>query len=616
MKKPELIIFGIDGAMPGYVKEQVKKGKLPGFARVIEKGAFFEDMMTVFPSITPTCWSAISCGAVPKVTGALCHQIHVPGTHPLQYLTPYSSKNVKAERFWEAAARQGKRALIIDVPSSGPAKCDGVMQICGGTTYSPDRCPSETEIFGVPSQLFTNKNGTVISGVRKTRAGTYEDISHEGDHSSQNDGAYRFTPVYSDKRYNETGVEPHEWWIVTDGNGVRIGTDPTDAKKRSVILPGQWTDVFTRRLMTSEGKRVPFQFRARLDDFDEKTEQFSVFVTAAKNFYKEISPKELATELAEIPEVLPPDYSALTSKNRSLDKFFESESFEYAWHKKAILHCTEKYSPDIIFDYVGSTDTVNHIFRCVYEGYDDESGTTYAEAEEAFERVYKSADEHISWLLDNVADENTCFAIVSDHGSVGYDDHFEPWTFLRDEGLLTFKGEPSGSRWKSEIDWSRTKAYPVGSCYINVNLKGREPEGTVEPQDHEKAVSEILTVLSTRAHTYNGKPFNLAFAVPGDQAGFVGHGGENCGDVVYGIIGSNVGGYIGGVHSHQIPSAKSKTGDIRSICLMSGPKIKQGYTVSRPADLTDIAPTLCYALGYPQPRDATGGIIFSVLKDG
>ena len=616
MKKPELIILGIDGAMPSYVKEQVKNGKLKGFARLMEKGAFFEDMMTVFPSITPTCWSAISCGAVPSVTGALCHQVHQKGAHPVSYVTPYNSVNVKAERFWEAAARKGKRSLILEVPSSGPVKCEGVLQVLGGTTYTPDRCPADTHRYGVPQQIFKNTDETVISGTLKTRAGTFESISAKTDFLSDTPDIYRFHPVYSDKRYDVSEVEAHEWWIRVAEDGVRIGISEQDVASRPVTHAGEWTEVFTRKLKTSDGDTVPFHFRARLDAFDKASGQFAVFVTEGKNLYKEISPESLAVELAEIPETLSPDYSALSKRSRAeLDKFFESERFAYNWHKMVILHCMEKYQPDIIFDYSGSTDTVNHIYRNAYEGLDEGAHTDPRLATEAYERVYAQADEHICWLLDNVADENTYFAVVSDHGSVGYSDHFEPWTFLQSTGLLTINGEPSGSRWKSDIDWQSTKAYPVGSCYINVNLKGREPTGTVEPEDYEKTVNEIITTLYTRGHTFNGAKFNLAFAVPGDQAGFIGHGGEDCGDVVYGIVGSHVGGYIGGVHSHQIPSARSTTGDIRSLCLISGPNIKKNVTVTRPTDLTDIAPTLCYALGYPQPRDATGGVIFSVLTD-
>lgn len=35
MKKPELLVIGIDGAMPSYVKEAVSKGRLPAFKKLM-----------------------------------------------------------------------------------------------------------------------------------------------------------------------------------------------------------------------------------------------------------------------------------------------------------------------------------------------------------------------------------------------------------------------------------------------------------------------------------------------------------------------------------------------------------------------------------------------------
>jgi predicted AlkP superfamily phosphohydrolase/phosphomutase len=155
----------------------------------------------------------------------------------------------------------------------------------------------------------------------------------------------------------------------------------------------------------------------------------------------------------------------------------------------------------------------------------------------------------------------------------------------------------------------------VGCCFINVNLKGREPTGIVDPADYDQTVAEIITALQTYGRTEDGSAIALSFAVEKEQAGFVGQGGEDCGDVVYGLAGCKLGGFIGGVHAMQIPSARTETGDIRSLCMIAGPRFKEGGSLSRPMDLTDIAPTLCYALNYPQPKDATGGIIFQAFRE-
>lgn len=281
-----------------------------------------------------------------------------------------------------------------------------------------------------------------------------------------------------------------------------------------------------------------------------------------------------------------------------------------------LSHSVATHQPEIVFDYYGNIDTVNHRFRSAYENVRINYEGEYECAVDAMQKIYELVDEHLRWLLDNLVDEHTTVVLVSDHGSVGRNEHFNAWTVLEKVGLMVCGENEFKLPWLNpNIDWGRTRAYPVGSCYINVNLKGREPCGIVAEEDYDQTVTEIIRALQTYGYSEDGTVPSLAFAVEREQAGFIGHGGENCGDVVFGLVGSRVGGFIGGVHSQQIPSARSKTGDIRALWMISGPRFKEGELLTRPTDLTDIAPTFCYALSYPQPKDATGGVVFQALKE-
>ena len=189
---------------------------------------------------------------------------------------------------------------------------------------------------------------------------------------------------------------------------------------------------------------------------------------------------------------------------------------------------------------------------------------------------------------------------------------------LEKAGLAVF--DETGAAWANwrndHVIWEKTRAYVVDTCYINVNLAGREPCGIVPPEEYDKTVAEIIRALHLYAETSNGVR-GLAFAVPGDQALFFGHSPEDSGDVIFGIYGSSVGGQIGGVHAVQIPGSKDHSGsDLQPICVMCGKNFKENAVLTRPTDLTDIAPTLCHAVGYPQPKDATGGIVFAAYRDG
>ena len=628
MKKPKLLFIGVDGAMPSYIKQEVEKGHLPGFARLIENGVFFEDCMTVYPSISPTCWNAIYTGAVPSVHGGTCEVIRLPGANPWELVTSYHSDNIKAERFWETAAKKGFKSLVISGCGAGPAKTDNVNQIGGGVTITPNKRPGETYVSGIPQQYFhINSSAETVSLVisdTKVNGAFFngEDISLPKGRELE-PGVYAFHPTKTKKFYNPQEVEDFFWVIIPQSDGVKVGADVESAKAAKTIGQGEWTAPLTRELMTDDGIRVPFHFRARLDKMDVETGEYVVYFSACKNLYKEVQHKENALEILDIAEVHTV-YSGLDG-GFDEDKYFDVKRFDDVWREQVIARNLQLHDYDVVFDYVGYVDTVNHYFRSEYEGYDHrkevdlpEGAPETARAHAVMERCYKQVDKHIQWMLDNVVGEDTQVCIMSDHGSVGHRDMFNQHVLLEQAGLITYTTDRYWSKVpyrEKSVDWSKTKAYTVGCGNVYVNLEGREPCGIVKPEDYHKVVGEIIDALHKYGRDGDGFPV-VAFAVPNDQAGFVGQGGPLSGDVVFGMLGGKAGGFNGGVHAQQIPSARNATGgDIRSLCIMCGSKFKKGVTLSRPIDLTDIAPTMCYAGGLPQPKDATGGVIFQALKE-
>ena len=619
MKKPELVIFGIDGGSPATIRKFVSEGKLPNFARLMEQGVFFDDCMPAYPTITPTCWGAITTGAVPSVSGALCQDVHPTGTHPLNLITPYHSSHIYAERFWEAAARKGKRSLIFNVPTSGPAKCENVLQVMGGTSVSPDRGIAKSKKYGYPQQFFSNDgNGAVKYDVNKEYGGgDWVDLFGENQYVDFGDGSYCFRTIFASPAYDPKELEPIEWTVLVEKEGLRVGETRSSAEKSPLLHHKEWSPVMTLYRKDSAGEEIPFHFRAYVEKFEAETGRFRLFVSGTVNWYREVTPASLAKEIAAIPEIAESDHLCLFSDPYNLDKYFTSEGFAVSREEQVLAHCVEKYQPDIVFDYYSHTDTVNHRFSNFFQKVDYNYEKYYDIAVDAQNRVYALLDAHLGWILDHLVDETTTVAVVSDHGAIGFAEWINVWNVLEKAGLVTYAApadNPKADGRTRPVDWEKTKAYPVGSCYVNVNLQGREPTGSVPPEEYGRTVTAIKDALHQNFRAANGEICCLAFAVEGYQGGFVGHGEElNGGDVLYGLHGGPIAGHLGGAHGQQIPSGRSLTGtggDIRSLCLMSGPKFRKNATLTRPTDLTDFAPTLCYALGYPQPKDATGGVVF------
>ncbi|RPI55751.1 MAG: phosphodiesterase [Chloroflexi bacterium] len=121
-----------------------------------------------------------------------------------------------------------------------------------------------------------------------------------------------------------------------------------------------------------------------------------------------------------------------------------------------------------------------------------EPGNPY---ENAIRDYYVHLDAQIGERLA-LLDEDTAVLVVSDHGAkpmVG-GICFNEW--LKQEGYLVLEHQPAGivPLEKCEVDWSRTRAWGSGGYYARLflNVKGREPEGIIEPEDYERVRDELV----------------------------------------------------------------------------------------------------------------------------
>ena len=111
---------------------------------------------------------------------------------------------------------------------------------------------------------------------------------------------------------------------------------------------------------------------------------------------------------------------------------------------------------------------------------------------------YKLLDKEIGSVL-KLLDENTAIVIVSDHGIKRMKGAFAVNQWLIDEGLLKIRNPEvlkTGKqiRFKDlDVDWGSTTAWAWGGYYSRVflNVKGREPNGTINLSEYEKIRDEV-----------------------------------------------------------------------------------------------------------------------------
>lgn len=168
---------------------------------------------------------------------------------------------------------------------------------------------------------------------------------------------------------------------------------------------------------------------------------------------------------------------------------------------------------------------------------------------------------------------------------------------------------------KRHVDWSKTKAYAQGNFgQIFLNLKGRQPQGCVEPSDARAVLDEIKGRLLEIKHPETGGPlvervYEAADLYSGPHAHLAPDLTVVLGDWRYRTIG------LYDFTTHKVISpAFGPTGDHRmeGVFVGVGPAFRPG---ARPegATLMDIAPTVLRLLGVPVPGDMDGRVLDEVL---
>src|SRR5208282_4818415 len=101
--------------------------------------------------------------------------------------------------------------------------------------------------------------------------------------------------------------------------------------------------------------------------------------------------------------------------------------------------------------------------------------------------------------LLELLDEETAVLVVSDHGAQRLDGGFCVNEWLVRAGLLVLNEYPKEVTpfARLSVDWSRTKVWSEGGYYARMffNVKGREPNGTIDAADYEKFRDEMKARL-------------------------------------------------------------------------------------------------------------------------
>jgi predicted AlkP superfamily phosphohydrolase/phosphomutase len=343
---------------------------------------------------------------------------------------------------------------------------------------------------------------------------------------------------------------------------------------------------------------------------------------------------------------------------------------------KVAKYLYEKEPWDFFMVVFTAPDRVQHNFWKFMDPthplYTEESNRKHGNA---IEDVYIRLDEKIGKFLE-MADENTVTMLMSDHGmGKNTDKAFYLNKFLEDRGFLTFKDRSENllvSRVKkvvfvdglkfmrrqiskrfqrktkerfvrlfpklgdkirslhlfSRIDMAKTKVYAdEGRSVLWVNLKGRDPQGTVEADEYNDTVNQVIEAFERlkdpetgeaiierafrREEIYHGK-----FVRDAPDIILMWHRDEYRSRPSYTTTRKAFMRKMERDELEKLEFDLQSNADHRmdGIFFIDGPGIKKNHETNC-ANIMDLAPTILYLAGLPIPEDMDGKVLEEVFED-
>jgi predicted AlkP superfamily phosphohydrolase/phosphomutase len=330
---------------------------------------------------------------------------------------------------------------------------------------------------------------------------------------------------------------------------------------------------------------------------------------------------------------------------------------------EAVRYLMQAYPWDFFMVVFNETDVIQHgLWSCMdadHPRHDPAESHLYGDA---ILKFYQWLDRALTEIMAEL-DSNTLLMVMSDHGAGPLYSFMYANNLLADVGLLQFKKQPLArlkrlsfklgvtprnvyglllkvglgrlrrsldkrrggysllKKWFlsfSDVDWSRTEAYsvgPIGQIYIN--LKGREPQGIVHPgKEYERVRTRITDTLETLSSPGSGE--SLIKHIYKKEELYWGKHLNDAPDIVF--LPRKL--ETVALGDFEFPSncliepayGISAHHRMEGILLLSGKNIRSGVKLHE-AEITDLAPTILYALDLPIPDDMDGKVLTQVFDE-
>jgi predicted AlkP superfamily phosphohydrolase/phosphomutase len=501
----KFVVLGLDGMDYALTKEFLDEGKLPNLTNLRRKGCF-KQLTTTVPPISPVAWSSFQTGSNPGK-----HNIFDFLTRDKKsYLPRLSSVDIRSPRrkisigkyqfalgkadirllrkgkpFWTTLGEHGIFSSVIRVP----------------VTFPPEK------FYGV--QL----SGMCVPDLRGTQ-GTFSFYTSSSNVSSEHTAGESFTVTRIKDTIKAELIGPQNPFR-KDNSVLKcpfVVTIKDQNTAKLTISGNTYTvtkDAYTEWIKPGFKAGMGVTVRGICKFLLLKTiPEFELYVTPVnidpvKPAMPISHPAIFSTYLAKRQGPfatlgLPEDSWALNEKILSDESFIKQSTDVDAERRKMFFDSLDKIKRGLCVCVFDGMDRIQHTFwRDIDEQHPANKQSQKNRQPNAIEEIYRRMDNLVGETLDRCKSDDTVLMIISDHGfnSFRYGVDLNRW--LEENGYLKLKQDGRNKKNLTGIDWSETRAFALGLAGIFLNIKGREAQGIVDPQNEADSLRDEIAAKFT-----------------------------------------------------------------------------------------------------------------------
>lgn len=631
----KIVIIGVDSFSYRWLKPLFSRDYLLNLKRLIDEGSMVL-LRAPITGATPHNWATISTGTVYTYHG--CAWI-VRAPRIREELYGFSSTTLMAEPIWAAASKSGIKCILLDIPQSYPVLYENIIHV--GEDGRPDnsfRCIQYSK--GYVSEDIYNKYMSRAEFTADPLPQYYKGMAKAHlekiiVRKAENWRDVRCKDLYEAEISITTPkgelIDKLHLLIKSKERKVELYHEKSSSAKLGESRLKSWSKWILHEFRI-RNKMCNAYFRFKLLRLSEDGKGVHVYfsqIYPANNF---TYPEELSKELVK---VCGPYLQTPTRQQVALcgacDVYTFIEELEYLgeWYVNAMKYLLKTKEWNLFYIKLHSSDFLNHLCAYMIDNrhplFDPDR---MEEGIALWNRALKPINKMIEVALSEIGDDGI-IAVVSDHGSKLMHPYYIFSTVTAGEVIINAlaKGGLVVKDEKCKVDWSESKVR-LGTFGYLISVKGRDPNGIVDPEKYEDIRIKLIEVLrELRNPITGGHLFKLVCRREDAEA--LGFGGSRAADV---FVWPNYGDDaeitydkitmrdyakmgIDSIGTWEWPAIiPSGAHDPIAMFIIKGRGVKEGYKSARVYPLTSVTPTICYAAGIPIPKNCTGSVIWEVIQ--